>query len=177
MAKSIGLRNRELHLPSLEERRVWCTARYVLRCRREESDDDLLSRAGGLSIIGAALFHGPVRDGKGWCQGAMVVRLEACVGLVCFGVGWWWCVGIWRYSHRIKPVGRLVRLSSTGYPAYTCRLLTWWSSTALMGKSDLEASFALRCFQRLSLPHLATRRCDWRHNRYTRGASAPVLSY
>jgi len=55
--------------------------------------------------------------------------------------------------------------------------LTWWSSTALMGKSDLEASFALRCFQRLSLPHLATRRCHWRDNRYTRGASAPVLSY
>ena len=45
------------------------------------------------------------------------------------------------------------------------------------GKSHLQASFALRCFQRLSLPNLATRRCDWRHNRYTRGSSTPVLSY
>jgi len=28
----------------------------------------------------------------------------------------------------------------------------------------------------VSRPHLATRRCGWRHNRYTRGASLPVLS-
>jgi hypothetical protein len=41
----------------------------------------------------------------------------------------------------------------------------------------LEAGFPLRCFQRLSLPHIATRRCHWRDNRYTRGASNPVLSY
>ena len=27
------------------------------------------------TIIGAVLFHGPVRDGKGWFQDAMVVRL------------------------------------------------------------------------------------------------------
>ena len=26
------------------------------------------------TIIGARLFHGPVRDGKGWYQPAMVVR-------------------------------------------------------------------------------------------------------
>jgi hypothetical protein len=41
----------------------------------------------------------------------------------------------------------------------------------------IEGGFPLRCFQRLSLPHLATRRCRWRDNRYTRGASTPVLSY
>jgi hypothetical protein len=55
-----------------------------------------------------------------------------------------------------------------------------WSSRALRwspGKSNLGACFPLRCFQRLSLPHLATRRYDWRHNRYTSGASTPVLSY
>ena len=34
---------------------------------------------GGPTIIGAVLFHGPVRDGKGWFQDAMVVRLQ----LVC----------------------------------------------------------------------------------------------
>lgn len=43
--------------------------------------------------------------------------------------------------------------------------------------SYLEAGFPLRCFQRLSLPNIATRRCDWRHNRYTRGSSTLVLSY
>jgi hypothetical protein len=44
-------------------------------------------------------------------------------------------------------------------------------------KSHLEASFALRCFQRLSQPHVATRQCSWRNNRQTSGASNPVLSY
>src|SRR5699024_11689155 len=44
------------------------------------------------------------------------------------------------------------------------------------GKSYLEAGFALRCFQRLSIPHIATQRCSWRNNWYTSGASIPVLS-
>ena len=45
------------------------------------------------------------------------------------------------------------------------------------GRSNLGVGFALRCFQRLSHPDLATRRCPWRNNRYTRGLSFPVLSY
>ena len=44
-------------------------------------------------------------------------------------------------------------------------------------KSHLVVGFALICFQRLSLPNVATLRCRWRDNRYTRGLSAPVLSY
>ena len=43
--------------------------------------------------------------------------------------------------------------------------------------SHLGASFALRCFQHLSLPSIATLRCTWRHNSYTSGQSNPVLSY
>ena len=46
-----------------------------------------------------------------------------------------------------------------------------------LGKSYLEVGFPLRCFQRLSLPNIATRRCHWRDNRYTRGSSTLVLSY
>src|SRR5690242_15116772 len=45
------------------------------------------------------------------------------------------------------------------------------------GKAHLEEGFPLRCFQRLSRPHVATRQCRWRDNRNTRGASIPVLSY
>jgi hypothetical protein len=45
------------------------------------------------------------------------------------------------------------------------------------GKSHLEGGFALRCFQRLSRPYLATQRCSWRNNWYTSGTSIPVLSY
>ena len=45
------------------------------------------------------------------------------------------------------------------------------------GSAHLGVGFPLRCFQRLSLPNVATRRCPWRNNRYTRGWSIPVLSY
>src|SRR6185369_9499287 len=85
-------------------------------------------------------------------------------------------------SYRVKPHGQLVLVSLTHYCASTPSLSTSWSRTTLQGalgpgKTHLETSFPLRCFQRLSLPHLATRRCHWRDHRYTRGASTPVLSY
>ena len=85
-------------------------------------------------------------------------------------------------GYRVKPHGQLVLVSLTHYCASTPSLSTSWSRTTLQGaqgpgKTHLETSFPLRCFQRLSLPHLATRRCHWRDNRYTRGASTPVLSY
>ena len=85
-------------------------------------------------------------------------------------------------SYRVKPHGQLVLVSLTHYCASTPNLSTSWSTTTLQGaqgpgKTHLETSFPLRCFQRLSLPHLATRQCHWRDNRYTRGVSTPVLSY
>jgi hypothetical protein len=61
--------------------------------------------------------------------------------------------------------------------ACTPGLSTWWSTTALVARPRLEAGFPLRCLQRLSLPDLATRPRGWRHDRSTRGPSAPVLSY
>ena len=45
------------------------------------------------------------------------------------------------------------------------------------GKPRFEVGFSLRCFQRLSIPHLATLLRGWRHDRSTRGVSIPVLSY
>ena len=45
------------------------------------------------------------------------------------------------------------------------------------GTSHLVEGFTLRCFQRFSLPHVATEHYPWRDNSYTRGASNPVLSY
>ena len=45
------------------------------------------------------------------------------------------------------------------------------------GNAHLGGGFPLRCFQRLSLPNVATRPCHWRDNRYTSGWSIPVLSY
>src|SRR5207253_8922647 len=86
------------------------------------------------------------------------------------------------HGYRVKPHGQLVRVSSRPYGPCTSRPSTTWSRTTLQGgqapgKSHLEASFPPRGFQRLSLPHIATRQCHWRDNRYTRGASTPVLSY
>ena len=45
------------------------------------------------------------------------------------------------------------------------------------GTTHLVEGFTLRCFQRFSLPHVATEHYHWRDNSYTRGASNPVLSY
>ena len=45
------------------------------------------------------------------------------------------------------------------------------------GRSHLGEGFTLRCFQRFSRPDMATERCRWRDNSYTRGPSNPVLSY
>ena len=51
------------------------------------------------------------------------------------------------------------------------------SGGLLPGRSHLQAGFALRCLQRLSLPDIATERCSWRNSSHTRGPSTPVLSY
>jgi len=77
----------------------------------------------------------------------------------------------------LSSFGRLVPVRSMRYRMCTSGLSTCWSGTALMGRPSFEVGFPLRCFQRLSRPHIATRRCRWRDNRYTRGASIPVLSY
>ena len=81
----------------------------------------------------------------------------------------------------VKPLGQLVWVSSTAHTAYTPHLSTSSSSTtltdSLSGRTHLGASFVLRCFQHLSLPHLATQQCFWRNNWNTSGAFTPVLSY
>ena len=75
----------------------------------------------------------------------------------------------------------LVSVSYIHYCTYTSDLSTLCSSRGLTslcyGKSHLEVGFTLRCFQRLSLPDLATQLCSWQNNWYTRGQSIPVLSY
>ena len=149
------------------------------------------------TIIGAKSFHGPVRDGKGWYRPAMVIRhdLYGCrsdcmrhpeSGRSSFvllsqqtaePLHWHDCQG-----YRDKPYGQLVSVSLMHYCTSTPDLSTSWSRTTLQGaqgsgKSHLKASFPLRCFQRLSLPNLATRQCHWRDNRNTRGTFTPVLSY
>ena len=80
-----------------------------------------------------------------------------------------------------QVLGLLVPVSCTCYHASTSGLSTRWSSRGPYsikdGRSHLEASFPLRCFQRLSLPNVANQQCTWRYNWHTRGSSVPVLSY
>ena len=80
-----------------------------------------------------------------------------------------------------QALGQLVPLSSSIHMPYTCGLSTSLSTRALTwlpsGRPNLGVGFALRCFQRLSEPDMATRHCHWRDNRYTSGPFNPVLSY
>ncbi len=140
------------------------------------------SVSGSHTIMGAARFHGRVRDGVGWFPRAKVARRKGgkcdALGGGTSGRGPPTGLGCWR----VKPHGRLVRVGCTRCRASTARLSTWWSTTDLqesrgLGRSHLGGGFPLRCFQRLSCPDVATRPCHWHDNRYTRGPSIPVLSY
>jgi len=58
------------------------------------------------------------------------------------------------------------------------QLVVFQRSYTLSGRgSHLEVGFPLRCFQRFSVPEIATRHCTWRHNRHTSAPSSSVLSY
>ena len=81
---------------------------------------------------------------------------------------WAWA----READRAISTGQL-----RGLPRFHLRPIDVMVSHGSRTRPGFEEGFPLRCFQRLSRPHLATRRCGWRHNRYTRGASLPVLSY
>ena len=97
-----------------------------------------------LTIIGALLFHGPVREGKGWVQQAIAAKRSlkparfrfeanrASVELVegCFVIGYWFCV---IQGYRIKPHGQLVQVSLAHCCVSTPCLSTSWSSTTLKG--------------------------------------------
>ena len=151
---------------------------------------DLLSRVLRRSTIGAEGFHGRVRDGIGCLtprHDHQVVasrngrRREEAPFVQAFAGGKSWGARVrprdlfllpW-----IKPIERLVPVSFAHRCASTPGLSTWWSSTALIGRTGFEVGFPLRCFQRLSRPDLATLHCGWRHNRSTRDPSTPVLSY
>ncbi len=161
---------------------------------------DLLSRALGRSTIGAAGFHGRVRDGvgcgtramaagpggrpRGVARGARRVRqprrcvLGAVVVVVSCRRPSWAARGPGAAAagagerYRAIRTGRL-RASPRLHP----RPIDVVVSHGPRARPGLAVGFPLRCLQRLSRPGLATRLRGWRHDRSTRGPSAPVLSY
>src|SRR5207249_7515207 len=131
------------------------------------------------STIGAGGLNGRVRDGNGCFPSALTAGNRSQAGRERLGP---------RASARyltqarimVKPHGHLVPVSFTPYGASTPGLSTSSSTRGLQGPRGpgmpyLGDGFPLICFQRLSLPHIATRRCGWRHNRITSGAFIPVL--
>ena len=70
---------------------------------------------------------------------------------------------------------RITAFTSVAYqPSH---LLGVFSPPKAEGKPHLGAGFALRCFQCLSHPDMATEQCHWRDNSYTVGPFTLVLSY
>ena len=140
------------------------------------------------STIGAGGLNGRVRDGNGRFPSAITTgNRNAELVPAQPGQGF---VSSVESKHAVahpaefmvKPHGHLVPVSFTPYGASTPGLSTSSSTRGLQGPCGpgmphLGVGFPLICFQRLSCPHMATRRCGWRHNRITSGASIPVLSY
>jgi len=85
--------------------------------------------------------------------------------------------GVVKPHGRLGPL-RLERLAALPRAAYRRRSLRRpFRGRKVPGKIHLGKGFPLRCFQRLSLPTIANRRCLWRDSRDTSGSSDSVLSY
>ena len=153
------------------------------------------------SIFGANELNFCVRDGNRWDLAAIVTamvyirvfspyisfflsafrQIDNCIEHLQDHI----CQAYFQFalfsSLRDQALDLLVSVGSTHHCAYTPDLSTSSSIRGLTnlcyGISYLEASFTLRCFQRLSRPHFAFLPCRWRDNRCTIGAFIPVLSY
>ena len=138
--------------------------------------DDLLSRVLRQSTIGAEAFDGRVRDGIG--SDRLAEGHQA-------GEERWlkqnWIFVLMSSSRFGDESDQAERAISTGQLHALLRVhirpidvVVFHGSS---GRTGFEAGFPLRCLQRLSIPHIATLHCDWRHNRSTRDVFTPVLSY
>jgi len=84
---------------------------------------------------------------------------------------------VWQVIGLLVPVSFMRLWSALPHPAYQPSSLAGSLSGNTPWRPHLEASFPLRCLQRLSLPNVANQPCSWRNNWHTRGSSVPVLSY
>ncbi len=118
----------------------------------------------GPSTIGAGAFHFRVRNGNGWFHAAMGTGdsrvLPFKIPRHPWGAGELGWGG--HQGKKGQDLGRLGPVGSTPRGAYTPGPSTGSSSRVLTGlrrgRPHLGAGFPLRCFQRLSLPHMATQR-------------------
>ena len=140
---------------------------------------DLLSHVLRRSIIGAEKFNGRVRNGIGFRLLAIATR-PAKRSLK----SWFWVFSVDFVAPQTGSENendQANRAISTGKLHALLRFHTRPINVVVFhgsqGRTRFEVGFPLRCFQRLSRPHIATLQCGWRHNRSTRDSSNPVLSY
>ena len=137
------------------------------------------------STIGARGLNFSVRKGKRCDPSAIVTRKNIKLNtevwvIICFEKH---RRNLLKTSLKIDQASRLISITRLN----TLLRLHLWPIDLVVykeplgglshGISYLGVGFALRCFQRLSLPNIATQRCLWRDNWYTRDSSIPVLSY
>ena len=145
------------------------------------------------STLAAETLHCRVRNGNGCCLPAMATG-KSCSGRSRKRKHSPGCSVVPPAASAAPPVLRRVSLENgqasrristgrlNGSPRFHLRpievvVFNLPSGGLRPGRSCLGGGLALRCFQRLSVPHIATQRCRWRDNWNTRGASFPVLSY
>ena len=136
------------------------------------------------STIGAGGLNFSVRNGKRWDPAAITTwyrlltistsKLSMSIHNNTWKYEFYFCPELNTWA--AKAIGQLVRLgfdvtvfTPASYQRPRLGRPSW--------SSHLAEGFALRCFQRLSIPDADTRRCTWRHNRQTGGLSTTVLSY
>ena len=125
----------------------------------------------GCSIIGAGRLNYRVRNVTGCTPSAMATEKQENLWWV------WGVLGEREQSVRVVVCGVVISASQLNA---LLRVHVWsiypvvcWGPE----KVYLEAGFALRCFQRLSVPNVANQPCPGRDNWHTSGPSTPVLSY
>ena len=134
------------------------------------------------STIGAGGLNFSVRDGKRWGPAAMATCKDVKAKDMWRANGVAWnqiieessCASGERKDQVTRPIST-TRLNTL--PCVHLSPINVLVSDGPEVRVYLEVGFALRCFQRLSDPNIATQPCRWRDNWYTRGSSTPVLSY
>ena len=143
------------------------------------------------SVLRVHRFSKP--RGRLWASRALTTDREVILGgsspkrepmtCACFANAVLVLLGPLKNQGGVKPHGRLGQLRSerlAALPRAAYRrssLLRPFRELKAPGRIHLGGRFPLRCFQRLSPPIIATRRCSWRHSRDTSGSSDSVLSY
>ena len=130
----------------------------------------LLSHMTLCSIIGDGELNFRVRNGVGCTLSSMATK-EICQNIETGMEGFFE-----KQDARAISTGQLH--PSQGFHLQPIDEVVYLGPSGLAsGRTYLKAGFPLRCFQRLSLPHIATLLCRWHDNRSTSGVSIPVLSY